>query len=70
MIAGLPAVATIRIFALQGALIRTLEETSGNGGIAWDLNDSAGRPVPSGVYFIRVEAEGQKSVLKKAAIVR
>jgi len=70
MVAGLPSEATIQIFAIQGGLIRTLEETNGDGGIAWDLKDAAGQSVPSGVYLIRVEAKGQKPVMKKAAIIR
>jgi hypothetical protein len=70
MIAGLPAEATVRVFSLQGGIVRVLEETDGDGGVAWDLRDEAGRAVPSGVYLIRVEAPGQKPVVRKAALIR
>ncbi|NKN80561.1 hypothetical protein HF633_12375, partial [Weissella cibaria] len=50
--------------------IRLLEETDGDGGVAWDLNDDGGRPVPSGIYLVRVEAPGHAPVLRKAAVIR
>ncbi len=70
MIAGLPPEATVRILSVQGGFIRRLEETDGDGGVAWDLTDDGGRPVPSGIYLIRVEAPGRAPVLRKAAVVR
>ncbi|QXD14667.1 S8 family serine peptidase [Rhodocaloribacter litoris] len=70
MIAGLPPEATVRILSVQGGFIRLLEETDGDGGVAWDLNDDGGRPVPSGIYLVRVEAPGHAPVLRKAAVIR
>ena len=70
MIAGLPPEATVRIFSVQGEPIKRLEERNGDGGVAWDLTDDNGQPVPSGIYLVRVEAPDQKAVLRKAAIIR
>jgi hypothetical protein len=33
-------------------------------GITWDGTDSAGRPVPAGVYFCRIEAAGMAATGK------
>ncbi len=70
MIAGLPANATVELLSVQGSVIRVLEEQDGDGGLAWDLKDEAGRVVPSGVYLVRVSAPEQKPVMRKAAIIR
>ena len=70
VVAGLPPEATINIYSVQGEPVRQLEERDGDGGIAWDLTDEQGRPVPSGIYLVRVEAPDQKPVLRKAAIIR
>ncbi len=70
MIAGLPAGASIEVFSPDGILIRRLNETVGNGGAVWDLTDSVGARVPSGIYLFLVKADGQPSVLKKAAVIQ
>jgi hypothetical protein len=42
-----------------GRLVRRLQEPRpGVGAIEWDGNDDAGHPSTSGVYFLRVEADG------------
>ena len=70
MVAGLPAEATVQILSAQGTPVKALEERDGDGGIAWDLRDEQGVPVPSGVYLVRVEAPGERAVLRKAAVIR
>ncbi|MFB3133181.1 MAG: hypothetical protein ACE10K_11720, partial [Rhodothermales bacterium] len=70
MVAGLPPNAIVRIFSVQGEPVKRLEEHDGDGGVAWDLTDENGQPVPSGIYLVRVEAPDQKAVLRKAAIIR
>jgi subtilisin family serine protease len=70
-IAGLPRTATVRIFSPDGRLVRTLEaQRNGSGGLTWDARDRRGDAVPSGVYLVRVEADGNEAVLKKAAVIR
>ena len=70
MVAGLPSEATVQILSAQGTPVKTLEERDGDGGIAWDLRDERGQPVPSGIYLVRVEAPGERAVLRKAAVIR
>jgi hypothetical protein len=66
----LPESSTVAIFSLNGEPVRQLEETDGNGGVTWDLRDNTGALVASGMYLFRVEAPGEKAVLRKAAIIR
>ncbi len=69
-IAGLPGAAEIEIFSPTGKPLRTLVETDGDGGVQWNLLDDQGESVPSGVYLMRVSAEGFSPVLIKAALIR
>jgi immune inhibitor A len=53
---------SVRIFNLEGDLVRVLEgagETLGNGTALWDIRDESGRKVEPGVYFYAVESSGQ-----------
>ncbi len=53
---------TLRVFDLQGRLIRTLinheARIAGRSAAQWDGRDDTGRQVASGTYFYRVEADG------------
>jgi len=64
-ITNLPQKCTIKIFTLNGTLVRTFKKDSDAPNIEWDLKNSNGVPVASGVYIIHVDAGelGQK-VLK------
>ncbi len=52
-------VAALKIYSLGGELIHQFEVQSlqGRQTFVWDGKDGYGRPVPDGVYFIRLEAE-------------
>jgi immune inhibitor A len=55
---------SVRIFNLEGDLVRVLEsaaETTGNGTALWDARDESGRTVEPGVYFYAVESSGQEA---------
>jgi immune inhibitor A len=55
---------SVRIFNLEGDLVRVLEsseETTGNGTAKWDARDESGRVVEPGVYFYAVESSGQEA---------
>ena len=54
---GLTARATIRIYTIEGVLVRTLTETGGDGGLVWDGRNERGEMVGSGIYLYRVEDE-------------
>ncbi|HEX7077587.1 MAG TPA: putative Ig domain-containing protein [Candidatus Eisenbacteria bacterium] len=56
--AAKPGPARIRLFDLNGRLVRSLFETATSAGarhVPLDARDDAGRPLPSGIYFFRIE---------------
>ncbi|MBI4545432.1 MAG: hypothetical protein HY703_09570, partial [Gemmatimonadetes bacterium] len=62
---NLPPQAIVRIFTLNGTLVRVLEHNDPQGGtqLAWDLRNRNNQFVASGVYFFVVEsADGQKKI--------
>ncbi|MEZ4651778.1 MAG: T9SS type A sorting domain-containing protein, partial [Candidatus Eisenbacteria bacterium] len=57
LVESVGAEARIEVFAADGRKVRSLAVragTSSAGGASWDLQDSDGRRVPSGVYSVRV----------------
>jgi hypothetical protein len=59
--------ATVRIFSLEGRLVRTLHDgyaAAGSHELHWNGLDNAGRRVTSGVYFLSVQSAGTKAVDK------
>ncbi|MEM6335881.1 MAG: FG-GAP-like repeat-containing protein, partial [Bacteroidota bacterium] len=70
VIAGLPREASIRIFSPAGVLVNTLDERDGDGGAPWDLRDTSGQAVPSGIYLVHIESGDLDPVIVKAVIVR
>ena len=63
---------TLKIFNTRGALVRTLvdsERSPGTHTAFWDGTDSAGRRVPSGVYFYRINA-GDFSKTRKMVLLK
>lgn len=58
-------VVQLRVFALDGALLRTLldeRRAAGANAVSWDGRDALGRTLPSGVYLYRLTSEqGQYS---------
>ncbi|MDD5088564.1 MAG: S8 family serine peptidase, partial [bacterium] len=69
MFAGLPETAIIRIFTLQGVLIRKIEHADLTGGSRWDLTNENGDKVASGVYLYSLESNGE-TVRGKLAVMR
>jgi hypothetical protein len=60
--------ARIRVLNISGNLLKTLEETDGNGGLEWDLRDETGERIPSGIYLFHVTSGGQRQVGKFAVV--
>jgi hypothetical protein len=54
-ITNLPEKCTVRIYTVNGKLIRTFKKDGPETSIDWDLNNSKGIPVAGGVYLIHVE---------------
>ena len=55
-ITNLPQQATIKIFSVGGALVRTLKKDDNITSIDWDLKNNFGIPIASGLYIIHVRA--------------
>ena len=69
--ANLPKRASIMIYTLDGVLLNTLQENDANGGTEWNLCDSNGNKLNSGVYLYKVtDFAGNSSELKKFVIVK
>jgi hypothetical protein len=71
---GLPAAGRVRlvVYGIDGGLVRTLVDSAVPAGFrsfTWDGTDDAGNRVSSGVYFYRLEAEGE-SITKKMVLLK
>ncbi|NNE34209.1 MAG: T9SS type A sorting domain-containing protein [Rhodothermales bacterium] len=67
----LPDVATLRVFSLNGSLLRTLEKNSvGQESLVWDVTTDEGLPMASGMYLIHVEVPGVGSKVIKFGYVK
>jgi len=70
-ITHLPAPSTIRIFTLNGRLIRTFEHINPNSAMEdWDLRNDEGIAVASGLYIIHIESPGIGTKVLKITILR
>jgi len=72
---GLPARAHARldVFDLRGARVNTLLDgtlEAGERDVAWDGRDHQGRTVAAGVYFYRLEAEGQFVATRRLIVLQ
>ena len=62
-----PAHARVRVFDVSGRLVSTLVDErleAGRHESVWDGHDQAGNRVASGVYFVRMQAEGYGATRK------
>lgn len=60
---------SIRIYSLQGRLVRTLFEgysTAGANEVRWNGRDNSGNTVSSGLYFVKVQQGSESGVIKVA----
>ncbi|MCL4511940.1 MAG: hypothetical protein M1470_12840 [Bacteroidetes bacterium] len=69
----LPKVCTIRVFSLDGVLLRTInhsDPTGGNPFERWDLTNSSGLPVASGMYIAYIDAGKLGVKILKLAVIQ
>lgn len=61
----------LRIYDVRGRLLRTLEVPAGAGthfDVRWDGADDAGRALPSGLYWARLESSGRQASCRIALL--
>jgi len=67
-----PGPASLRIYSVSGALVRTLVENrlpAGHYRAQWDGRDMSGRPVGSGIYVYRL-TEGGRNLSRKMSLLK
>ncbi len=70
-IINLPRRATVKIYSLDGVLIRTLTKDNETSFVEWDLKNSQNIAIAGGAYLMHVKAEGMgETVLKWFAAIR
>ena len=68
---NLPDVAIIRVFTLNGTLIKTIrKQQPGIATVSWDLTTDHDMPIASGLYLIHVEVPGVGETTLKFAVVK
>jgi hypothetical protein len=66
-----PMAINLTVYDALGRRVATLVDSHQSGGdhtVVWDGNNSAGQKAPSGVYFLRLSAEGDQLVRKMAVL--
>lgn len=68
----LPVQCTVRIYTITGALIKTLEKTTGatDGTLSWNLVTEDGTDIAYGIYIYHVDAPGVGEHIGKFAIIK
>jgi hypothetical protein len=56
---NLPSDVTVRIFSMDGDLVRVLHDFRGDGILKWDVTDESGKPLKSDVFFYTIESAEQ-----------
>jgi len=69
---NLPAVCTIKIFTVEGSLVKTLTKITGSedGTVSWNLVTEDGMDVAYGLYVYHVEAPGVGEHIGKFALIK
>jgi hypothetical protein len=70
-ITNLPKRATISIYTISGTLVKKIKKNDKMNSVDWDLKNTFGIPVASGLYVIHVDAKGVgEKVLKWFGVMR
>ena len=73
-ITNLPKKSTIRIFTVNGTLVRTIKKSDDLTSIDWDLKNDHGIPIASGLYVIHVrttiDGKEKNKILKWFGVLR
>ena len=66
---NIPDVATLRIFTVNGSLVRRIDKDGPSRSIDWDLTTENNLPVASGMYFVHVEIPGVGDRVLKVGVI-
>ena len=66
---NIPDVATLRIFTVNGSLVRRINKDGPSRSIDWDLTTENNLPVASGMYFVHVEVPGVGDRVLKVGVI-
>lgn len=69
-IINLPQQATVDIYSLDGTLVRHLDKDNDQPYLDWDMYNSAGLPIASGMYLVHVRVYGTSKVIRWFAAMR
>ena len=71
-IVNLPDKCKIRIFALNGTIVKTIhKDDKSTTNVEWNLDNDSGIPIASGLYIVHVEVEGVgEKILKWFGVMR
>ncbi|MCK4339731.1 MAG: hypothetical protein KAW87_07075, partial [Candidatus Cloacimonetes bacterium] len=60
------------IYNIKGQLVRQfkLQKAKGKNYIEWDGKDENGKPVPGGIYLLKLEIDGMEAETKKCLLIR
>jgi hypothetical protein len=64
-----PEAATIQIYTVSGALVKTLNKQGPSRSLDWDLTTQNNLGVASGMYLIRVNVEGVGDRILKFGVI-
>jgi fibronectin type 3 domain-containing protein len=67
---GLTDQAKIEVFTLTGEKVCTMEEKDGDGELAWDVTNSKGRKLASGIYIYRITNDQGHEKISRLAVIR
>ena len=65
---NLPGNCTIKIFTVDGDLVKTLRHTNGSGTAYWDIRSDYNQMLSTGVYFYHVDSDAGEKIGKFAII--
>jgi hypothetical protein len=68
---NMPDVATIRVFTLNGTLVKTIEKNSpGIATISWNMVTEYNLPIASGIYLIHITVPDVGETTMKFAVIK
>ena len=69
-IVNLPTVCDIKIYTVNGTLVRTFKKDDPNTYLNWDLKNQFNIPISSGIYLIHIKSDACEKVLKWFGVIR